>query len=270
MNNLLKRILSGAIYAGLLISSSIAGMYVFGGVMLAFSILGLIEYSKLISGKGRHPDLFLLVPASVLLFFSVFLFTSGVLDERILVLTFFSVFAIFAGCLFRRGNPSFSCISLGIAGLVYIPLPLALTGMFFTTETEDSYRLVIAFLVLIWSNDSFAYLTGKVLGKHKLLKRVSPGKTIEGSAGGLLITLAMAYFLNDFLPVMNRYEWMGFAAVIVFFGTFGDLIESLLKRSAGVKDSGALIPGHGGVLDRIDSILIAGPAALGYLVLVVK
>ena len=127
--------------------------------------------------------------------------------------------------------------------------------------------LIVLIFCLLWANDVFAYLTGKLLGKHKLFPRISPGKTIEGSIGGLVFTvIAVAVFAHyaDWLPLSAA---TGMAAIAVVFGTLGDLCESMLKRQAGVKDSGKLIPGHGGILDRFDSVMFSVPFIFVYLLL---
>jgi len=127
--------------------------------------------------------------------------------------------------------------------------------------------LIFLVLGLLWVNDIFAYLTGRLLGKHKLFERISPGKTIEGSLGGLVFTvISMAIFCH-YVPRMSIATAVGMAAIAVIFGTIGDLCESMLKRQAGVKDSGKLIPGHGGILDRFDSVMFSVPFIFVYLLL---
>ncbi len=119
--------------------------------------------------------------------------------------------------------------------------------------------------ILIWVNDSFAYLVGSSIGRRKLFPSVSPKKTVEGTLGGFIFTLVAAYILSLYEPILKSAEWIILATVIVIMGSLGDLIESKLKRLAGVKDSGAILPGHGGMLDRLDSLIFAAPFA--YLVL---
>src|SRR5699024_5073105 len=122
--------------------------------------------------------------------------------------------------------------------------------------------------VLIWSNDSFAYLIGKSIGKHKLFERISPNKTIEGFIGGLICTLLVGLLIHYITQIYTYQIWLGLALVTGIFGTFGDLIQSKLKRQAGVKDSGRVMPGHGGLLDRLDSIIFASSFIYSFLVIV--
>ncbi len=121
--------------------------------------------------------------------------------------------------------------------------------------------LIIGIFILIWVNDSFAYLVGKTVGKHRLYPAISPKKTIEGALGGMVFSLGTAYLLSGLEPILNTVQWLVLALVIIVSGTLGDLVESKLKREAGVKDSGAILPGHGGMLDRLDSLIYAAPFA---------
>ena len=159
---------------------------------------------------------------------------------------------------------------------MYIVLPLALINVrafhpfeCFTDKATDSfYAIPLSIYIFIWVNDTGAYLSGITLGrngKHKLFPRISPKKSWEGSIGGALLTIASALVVNHFFAFMNVWQWMGMALVVVIFGTFGDLTESMIKRHLGMKDSGHILPGHGGFLDRLDSMLLAIPAVVIYL-----
>lgn len=146
-----------------------------------------------------------------------------------------------------------------LIGYIIIPFLLIIKLAYLTNDFEPS--IIIGMFILIWANDTFAYIVGKAIGKRKLFERISPKKTIEGFAGGMLFTIISAYFLGKsiYFTVLSPWQWMAFAAILVVFGTLGDLVESKLKRNAGVKDSGNIMPGHGGILDRLDSILFAIP-----------
>ena len=140
----------------------------------------------------------------------------------------------------------------------------------FRREGNQLYspRMVLLVFVLLWANDTFAYLTGRLLGKHKLFERISPGKTIEGSIGGLVFTMVGIVVFSHYVDWLSLHQAIGMGLIAVVFGTLGDLCESMLKRQAGVKDSGKLIPGHGGILDRFDSVLFAMPFVFVFLLLV--
>jgi phosphatidate cytidylyltransferase len=131
---------------------------------------------------------------------------------------------------------------------------------------ESGPAIVLSFFLIIWTYDTFAYLTGILVGKHRLFPRVSPKKTWEGTAGGFIFGLAATFLLSKYFTDFDLLNWLIIASIIMVFGTFGDLSESLLKRSLNIKDSGNILPGHGGLLDRFDAVLMAAPAVFVYIV----
>ena len=155
--------------------------------------------------------------------------------------------------------------------MFFVALPCVLMMELYwntTLSTIEGKYLIIILFALIWINDIFAYLTGMALGKHKLFERISPKKTIEGSVGGLVMTVLVAFLVNHYwIHILDKWEMVGLAVVVVVFGSLGDLCESMLKRRAGVKDSGNVIPGHGGILDRFDATFLAVPFVYCYLML---
>ena len=163
--------------------------------------------------------------------------------------------------------------NLGIIMLsqLYVVLPLSLINVLAFTQFEcynnsaHFYAIPLSIYIFIWINDTGAYLSGVTLGKHKLFPRISPKKSWEGAIGGALATTASAFAVAHFFPFMNIWQWVGMALVVVVFGTFGDLTESMIKRHLDIKDSGRILPGHGGILDRLDSMLFAIPAVVIYL-----
>ena len=152
--------------------------------------------------------------------------------------------------------------------MLYIALPFALLPHFFSFgSNSDGLEAAMGLFLLLWTNDTGAYICGRAFGRTKLLPSVSPKKTIEGMAGGVLLTIGVAWLLSKAWPVLTAGEWISGAVVISFAGTIGDLLESAMKRAAGVKDSGAIMPGHGGLLDRFDGFLLATPAFYALLAL---
>ncbi|MBR4433488.1 MAG: phosphatidate cytidylyltransferase [Bacteroidaceae bacterium] len=170
----------------------------------------------------------------------------------------------------RRADPLGNLGRMALAQ-VWVVCPLSLLSVLAFAPLQAVGRpfwaLPLAVYVLLWLNDSGAYLVGSLLGRHKLFPRISPGKSWEGSVGGAVVALAAAVALAHYFPFIPLWRWLGLALVVVLFGTWGDLTESLIKRTLGLKDSGKLLPGHGGILDRIDSMLLAVPAAVAYLCL---
>jgi phosphatidate cytidylyltransferase len=155
---------------------------------------------------------------------------------------------------------------------MYIALPFSLINVLAFTSTPDgrvmfNTILPLSVFIFLWTNDTGAYCVGSLLGRHKLFPRISPGKSWEGSVGGALFVLAAAWAISYFLDgaILTTIQWLGLGLVVAVFGTWGDLVESLFKRTLGIKDSGNILPGHGGMLDRFDSSLIAIPAAVVYL-----
>ncbi|GGG44151.1 phosphatidate cytidylyltransferase [Hymenobacter glacieicola] len=161
-----------------------------------------------------------------------------------------------------RANQEFSPFSnVGVAllGLLYVSLPMSLLNVLAFTEAGYDYRRIFALLLLVWSSDIGAYAAGKTFGKHKLAPKISPGKTWEGAVGGFLLTLAMGWALGYLLPELSLTYRLVVAGVVAVFGPLGDLAESMLKRSVDIKDSGRIMPGHGGLLDRFDAFLFILP-----------
>lgn len=172
-----------------------------------------------------------------------------------------------------------------ISGIVYAVMPFcfllgipcintsfmysgSFTGKWYDDMAPYNYHYVLGLVLLIWSNDVFAYLVGSLIGKHKLYERISPGKTWEGSIGAFVLTMGSAWLISKYYTELAIVHWMMISIIVCVLGTVGDLIESMMKRQAGVKDSGTIMPGHGGILDRFDSLLFAAPFIYMYLLLV--
>lgn len=181
------------------------------------------------------------------------------------VLFFPFVFLAFIYELFSGSARPFQNVGFIVLGMIYIGAPFALLSFIaFDGEKFNSW-VVLGLLLLTWMNDTGAYLVGSNFGKHLLFPQVSPKKTWEGTIGGVVITFITAALFSHFTGEMRLFDWMILAAIVATFGTLGDLVESMLKRSVGVKDSGNLLPGHGGVLDRFDAFIFVLPFAAAYL-----
>jgi phosphatidate cytidylyltransferase len=139
------------------------------------------------------------------------------------------------------------------------------TNLWYHDFAPYNFHFILGIMLLIWVSDVGAYLVGSLIGKHKLYERISPGKTWEGSIGATIITVACSYIVSNWFPELAFKHWMVIGIIICVFGTMGDLIESMLKRQANVKDSGSIMPGHGGFLDRFDSLLFSAPFIYAYL-----
>lgn len=268
MKVLLTRAASGAVYVLLVLGSLFLGPYTFASLLLVLILLGLMEYRVLAEKLSGSPALWAMLPAGILLYLAAAGFFMGLAGEELLLFTLLPGFALFVAGLYRKKATAFMGMALEVLSLVYVVLPLSLLNAMLHLDAVagmPSRSLVLAFLVFIWTGDTFAYLTGRWLGRHKLFERLSPKKTWEGFFGGLVFSVVASVIFAGLYTQIPLFGWIMYAIVVVTAGTFGDLTESMLKRNAGVKDSGNLIPGHGGVLDRLDSILLAAPFAYIYL-----
>lgn len=272
MSNLKNRVFTAAII----------GLVVIGGIFLdphaAIILFGLVnvlclkEWNTLLNNKALkssnffHSSFFIILIGSLfylLLIFKDILFPD-IPFELILIP---ALFLLLLKELFINSGAPFHFMSLHILGLIWISLPLGL--LIKSGHIEGAYNpwLILGILLLIWTNDIMAYFTGKNFGKTPLFKRVSPNKTWEGSLGGVVFCLILGALLAFYLPALDKSSWIIIALIAALMGGLGDLLESLLKRHFAVKDSGSLLPGHGGFLDRFDALLFAIPFVYWFLLL---
>jgi len=261
VNEFVKRAITGAVYVALTLGAAFAGPRT---TLLLFLPVCVIAARELHTLYWKDTDnapsidrptllsmLFYLAIASMAIVPAI---TAWQVAACALVLL-----SILAFDLMRRGTPT-PAQELGAHALtlLLIALPFGLVPHFIDPGPEK----FVGFMVLLWTNDTGAYLVGRSIGRHKLMPSVSPGKTIEGLLGGVVLTLVAGWALWHFWPVLTLVQWLVCAAVVSVFATLGDLLESALKRARGVKDSGTILPGHGGILDRFDGFLLAAPAML--------
>ncbi len=270
MKNLIQRTITGLLFIVVVIAAIVVSEFSFAAVFLIISTLALIEFYRLMK---THLDvqlnLWLTSIAGMLLFVAMFLFASSQMDYRVFALYFIFLCLVFIVELYRKKENPIMNWAIFSLGQLYIALPFSLLSAIAYVQADYNSVLLLAFFVSIWVYDTGAYVVGVAFGKHRLFERISPKKSWEGFFGGLLFSLVSAYVFSMVDTTLSLYQWIGFSVIIVIFGTFGDLSESLLKRSIGVKDSGKLLPGHGGVLDRFDSILFSTIAIIVYLQLIV-
>ena len=272
MNNFALRSVTGAGFVVVMIGSALLGQVVFSLLMFIVSLFGLLEYNGLWQGKSPFRlNQYLAVIVGMLVYTSLALNAAGVLPASFLLLNIPLFFIIFIAELWRAKEQPFVNIGLSLAGIIYIPFSLGLSIYFFDPINSSGpmhYGTMIGFLFILWLNDTGAYLFGSWLGRNKLFPRISPGKSWEGSIGGVLVALLTAYGFSFLFPIFPAWKWLIMGLIIVVTGTLGDLVESMMKRSLGVKDSGSLLPGHGGILDRFDAFLMAVPFVFVFLTLV--
>lgn len=268
MTNLFKRTLTGGVLVILILAAIWLGPYSFTALLLLINMLGLYEFYRLLQTPEAKPSLAagLIVSATLIICWLGVL--TGWMNVKWMILVIPLVYGIFVNALYQPVKKPFPGVANTLLGITCISLPLGIfvTLPFLPAPTFCFHpEIPTGIFLLLWMNDTIAYLAGSRFGKHLLFSRISPRKTWEGSFAGAASCLAAAYILSAIFPVLNLAEWAGLSVVIAVTGTYGDLIKSLLKRSAGVKDSGTLLPGHGGVLDRFDSLLGSAPWALIYL-----
>ncbi len=256
MKEVLRRALTGAVYIILLLSAVFLNSDAFDFLFMAFGLACLYEYKKLVKLKGYH------IFIAYLTLWWVYIYMVN--DQTpIFILMFVTIIVDFALLfyLFSKKEKLFNTFQKFVIGLFYVGGGCIFLTMIPYKENDFAKLLIMGIFILIWVNDTFAYIVGKTLGRHKLYPAVSPKKTIEGTLGGFIFALVAAYVMGLYDSFLNTPQWMILAAVIVIAGSLGDLVESKLKRAAGVKDSGAILPGHGGMLDRLDSLVFAAPFA---------
>ncbi len=256
MKEILRRFITGVLYVVLLLSAVFMSSDAFDFLFMIFGLACLYEYKRLVQLKGY--DIFIAYLA--LWWAYIYLIHDRLLINILMFLTITVNFAL-VYYLFSKKDKIFNTFQKFIIGLFYIGGGCIFLTMIPYKDNVFAKHLIMGIFILIWVNDSFAYLVGRTLGRTKLFPAVSPKKTWEGTLGGLIFTLAAAYFMARYEPIVNPLQWVILAGVIVVAGSLGDLIESKLKRRAGVKDSGAILPGHGGMLDRLDSLVFAAPFA---------
>lgn len=265
MNNFWQRIVTGTAFTGSIIAAVWWGPLPFALLFLLAALLSLHEFYKLIEIENRNiASVFGLCcgfALYVLMAWST-CFESDYNWEALILPVLSSIFFVE---LYRKKSDPFCNIAFTLLGILYTVLPFALLMKISFHSGSYESGILLGYFFLLWSSDSFAYVFGNLFGKHRLFERVSPKKSWEGSIGGGLSTLGVAYLLSLYQPSLNLLQWMVIGLIIVVTGTLGDLTESLLKRSLNVKDSGTILPGHGGLLDRFDALFLSVPFVWAFL-----
>jgi len=270
------RAITGFFFVIVMLASVMFGPYLFGAFYLVISCFCLFEFYKLIKENTASPNVTagllngaLLFAAFALLSYSS-IFGMPVLEGRnvahkMLFLLPLCSSVIFIHELFKKAAAPFANIAFTYLGIIFTIIPFAFFHGLAYVSGGFNLHIPLGFLIMLWANDTGAYLAGRAFGRTKLFERHSPKKTWEGFIGGVLISAGTALILSYFYAELAREQWIIIALLISFFGTTGDLVESMFKRSINVKDSGGILPGHGGLLDRFDGLLLAAPIVYTYL-----
>lgn len=269
MNEFTKRTISGILFVAVVTGSLLIGHTTYFIVFLSIMVASLYEFYQLTLKAKIKPQAFLGMLIGTAFFIWSYLYSSGKI-EQITVYGFFPIVtAIFIIELYRAHRHPLQNIAATLMGLIYIALPFSLINFIVINgssfKTTFSSDILLGILFLIWSNDTGAYLFGVGLGKTKMFPRISPKKSWEGFVGGIATTLLAAWGISMFFTSVSLPHWMAIALITSIGGVLGDLVESMFKRSIGVKDSGKFLPGHGGLLDRFDALLLVIPVVYAYL-----
>ena len=266
-NNLQIRTITGSLYVLIILGSILINSITFNIILGILMIGSLFEfYSNIFFKKNVFLNYW-----GILISLIIFLFNSKYgLDniEYLLILTILLFFTTFIIELFLNNEKPFQNIAIIFLGIIYITIPMILLSYISNLYGVYQKNLILGIFILIWTNDTFAYLVGSKFGKVRLFEKISPKKSWEGSTGGLIFSIICSIIISLFFKDLSLIEWVGLSIIVVIFGTLGDLVESMFKRSLNIKDSGKTLPGHGGFLDRIDALLISVPFILIYLILI--
>ncbi len=268
MKNLLKRTLTGAVFAGSIIGLTLGGPFTFSILLFIISVWTIFEFYSLFTTRNVYPQIFFGIIISQLFIILMILVARNIIPVKWLLVMIPLLFTIFFAELFRSKEHPFLNIAITLCGLTYITIPLSLFGLIIyniNVKGDFNTQLALGIFFLHWANDTGAYMIGSKFGKHKLFKRHSPNKTWEGVFGGAFLALIVAVILGIFFDNLENVHWLALAIIIIISGTLGDLTESMLKRSLQIKDTGTIFPGHGGMLDRFDGLLLSLPFIAFYL-----
>ena len=279
MNNFIVRTITGIIFVAAIVCSFLNPI----AMALLFALvtgLTIWEFTGLVNEhvEATTVDRIICTVAGVWFFLCVFGFCCEAAPSAVFFAYLFSIIYLIISELYTKHENPINDWAYTMLSQMYIALPFSLINVLAFTndgngQVHYNYVIPLSVFIFLWINDTGAYCSGSLLGKHKLFPRVSPGKSWEGSIGGAVFVVIAAYIISQISPLtaqLTPLQWIGLGLVVVVFGTWGDLVESLFKRTLGIKDSGNILPGHGGMLDRFDSSLMAIPAAAIYLYVITE
>jgi phosphatidate cytidylyltransferase len=276
MKNFIVRTITGVLFVAAIVTCFLnpSAMALLFGLVTGLTVW---EFTGLVNEQEEvEVNRFISTVAGVYLFFAMAGYNSGMTPPTVFIPYLVSIIYLLVAELYLKAPNPLNNWAYTMMSQLYIALPLSLINVLAFRAAgygvQYTYTAPLAVFVCLWLNDTGAYLCGSLLGRHKLFPRISPGKSWEGSIGGGLLVvggMVLAWYLTDLYGYndlgLTAWQWAGLGLTVVIFGTWGDLVESLLKRTLGIKDSGHILPGHGGMLDRFDSALMAIPAAVVYL-----
>lgn len=270
MRTLVIRTITGAIFVSLILFSLILHPVVLGILTILMNYFALMELNAMSEKLKIQASNHWIVINIFFVIIAIALLSLGFAPEYVILPILAIPVVLLASTIFLKNEKPILNLVFALFATVYISLPLILLNFIQQTSLQMKIPFALAIFTIIWTNDTFAYLFGVSLGKHKILKRISPLKSWEGFFGGLIMVIPVLFIFSHFFPSFGIINWIAFGFIITFSAIIGDFLESLIKRNANIKDSGKMLPGHGGILDRIDSMLIAIPVIFIYLQIVLK
>ncbi|MDL5049203.1 phosphatidate cytidylyltransferase [Oscillatoria amoena NRMC-F 0135] len=265
-NNLTQRLITAVIGAAAIIAGVAYGEWTYFAVFLIICFFSLLEFYKLAGLDGLIPLKTLGTLSGVVIYALSFFVERGDISPRYYLLLFPLISLAYMIKLYKKTElKPFTNIAYTFLGIFYIAVPFALLNHAAFDDGYYNYEIILGAFLILWASDTGAYFAGTRFGKHKLFERISPKKSWEGFWGGAALAMTMTYGLSLYFQSLSVVNWLIVALLIIIGGTFGDLVESLLKRSMAIKDSGDSLPGHGGFLDRFDGLFISAPFIVAYL-----
>jgi phosphatidate cytidylyltransferase len=265
-SNLTQRIIAALVGVALIIAAIWYSPWTYFAVFFLICMLTQLEFYKLVGMDGLVPLKTFGTVCGLTLFTLIFLVEQEILGSEYYFLLFPMAFGIFLIKLYKKSERKpFTNIAMTFLGIIYVALPFSLLHVASFSQGGYHFEIIVGTLFILWASDTGAYFAGVRFGKRKLFERVSPKKSWEGSLGGALLAFAFCWIMADTFPLLDWWKWAVVTTIIIVTGTYGDLIESLFKRSIEIKDSGTSIPGHGGFMDRFDSLLVASPFIAAFL-----
>lgn len=271
-SNLTQRLITAIVGAAAIVFGIMFSEWTYFIVFFIITLFSLIEFYQLSGLDGMLPQKTFGTLSGILIFCLSFFIERGDISYRYYFLIFPAVSCVYMIKLYKKfERKPFTNIAYTFLGIFYVAVPFALLNIATFENSTYDYQIIFGCLFILWASDSGAYFAGTLFGKRKLFERISPKKSWEGFIGGAILAFSFAYGLPYFFsaighePTIRSWQWIVIGLIIIIGGTFGDLVESLLKRSIEIKDSGTSLPGHGGFLDRFDGLLISAPFIVAFL-----
>ncbi|MBS1950459.1 MAG: Phosphatidate cytidylyltransferase [Cytophagales bacterium] len=265
-SNLVPRLLTGILGAAAVIFCVAFSAWTYFAIFFVICLFSLLEFYRLAGLDGLVPQKTFGVFSGLVIFALSFFVEIGMIDNRYYFLIFPLISGVYIIKLYKQfERKPFTNIAITFLGIFYTAVPFALLNVAAFEYKNYNYQIILGCLLILWAADTGAYFAGTFFGKRKLFERISPKKSWEGFVGGAILAMIFAWSISFYFTSLSQWKWLAIGWIIIIGGTYGDLVESLLKRSIEIKDSGDTLPGHGGFLDRFDGLLISAPFIVAFL-----